>query len=139
MRKSAKARSAKPAPAIDPADIYVGVRIRARRKELDMTQQELGTASGITFQQIQKYENGKNRVSASRLIQFAHSLKTVPAYFFEGAPGVKNHVAENVGIYEIVMRSSDGVELVRSFSRIQNRGVRHSLMELTRSLAAAAT
>jgi transcriptional regulator with XRE-family HTH domain len=70
-----------------PVDVYVGARIRQRRMQLGLSQEALGLACRLTFQQIQKYEKGANRVSASRLAQIANALKTTPAYFFKDAPG----------------------------------------------------
>ena len=67
-------------------DVHVGLKIRARRNLLGLSQTELADAAGITFQQVQKYERGANRVGASRLMQFSEALGVPPAYFFEGAP-----------------------------------------------------
>lgn len=74
---------------VHPVDIYVGKRVRFRRKELGMTQTELGNMLDLTFQQIQKYEKGSNRIGASRLFEIAAGLDVEVAYFFEGlnAPG----------------------------------------------------
>jgi transcriptional regulator with XRE-family HTH domain len=71
-----------------PVDAYVGSRIRWRRNMLDMSQTELGHRIGVTFQQVQKYEKGVNRVGASRLQQIADVMETTPNWFFEGAPGI---------------------------------------------------
>src|SRR5467141_3988644 len=71
-----------------PVDAYVGSRIRWRRNMLDMNQTELGHRIGVTFQQVQKYEKGVNRVGASRLQQIADVMETTPNWFFEGAPGI---------------------------------------------------
>jgi transcriptional regulator with XRE-family HTH domain len=65
-----------------PVDVYVGGRVRARRLELGMSQEKLGNAIGLTFQQVQKYEKGSNRIGSSRLMQIANALKVDPAYFF---------------------------------------------------------
>jgi transcriptional regulator with XRE-family HTH domain len=69
-------------------DIYVGQRVRARRMTLGMSQETLGKRLKLTFQQVQKYEKGSNRISASKLAQIAAVLQIAPGYFFEGAPGV---------------------------------------------------
>ncbi|WP_163597234.1 helix-turn-helix domain-containing protein, partial [Moraxella catarrhalis] len=69
-----------------PTDTFVGMRIKARRMELKISQEQLGNEVKLTFQQIQKYEKGVNRVGASRLVQIAAALGVNPAYFFEGLP-----------------------------------------------------
>src|SRR3981189_2698671 len=71
----------------NPIDTHVGSRMRMRRMMLGMSQQKLGDALGITFQQVQKYEKGMNRISASRLQQASHILHVSAPFFFEGAPG----------------------------------------------------
>src|SRR5438045_3362688 len=75
---------AKKAP--NPTDKHVGARVRMRRKMLGMSQEKLGDALGLTFQQVQKYEKGTNRIGASRLQQIAHILQVPIEFFFEGAP-----------------------------------------------------
>jgi transcriptional regulator with XRE-family HTH domain len=72
---------------INPIDQYVGSRVRMRRKLLSMSQEKLSDALGLTFQQVQKYENGKNRIGSSRMCQIAQALQTPVAFFYEGAPG----------------------------------------------------
>ncbi len=69
-----------------PVDAHIGQKIRTRRNLLGLSQTELADAAGITFQQIQKYEKGANRVGASRLQQFSEALGVPPSYFFEGVP-----------------------------------------------------
>ena len=71
----------------DPVDIYVGARIRMRRQEIDISQQALAAGIGVTFQQVQKYERGGNRISASMLVRVSNTLDVPPGYFFDGAPG----------------------------------------------------
>src|SRR5712691_8404375 len=80
-------RATAPGKEPRPTDRHVGGRIRLRRQMLGMSQQSLGEAVGLTFQQIQKYEKGANRVGASRLQQIAETLGCQPAWFFEGRPG----------------------------------------------------
>ena len=72
-----------------PVDSYVGARIRYRRKAIGVSQDALGKAVGVTFQQCQKYERGINRVSASAMVKIANCLKTTPGFFFDGAPGTE--------------------------------------------------
>src|SRR4051812_47683637 len=104
--------------ANNAVDKHVGRRIRMRRVMLAMTQTELGDGVGITFQQIQKYENGMNRVSASRLQQISQVLQVSPEFFFEGAPGQfntdgKEPTADYVAEF---LATSDGLELARAFT-----------------------
>src|SRR5438445_13031406 len=86
---------AKKAP--NPTDKHVGARVRMRRMMLSMSQEKLGDALSLTFQQVQKYEKGTNRIGASRLQQIAHSLQVPVSFFFEGAPDV---VGANPGMAE---------------------------------------
>lgn len=72
--------------APNPVDVHVGAKVRARRKELGLSQGDLATTLGLTFQQVQKYERGSNRISASKLFESARLLKVAPAYFFDGLP-----------------------------------------------------
>jgi transcriptional regulator with XRE-family HTH domain len=124
---------------ISPVDAYVGGVLRARRKELGMSQTALAEAIGLTFQQVQKYEKGTNRMGSSRLSQIADVLKVAPTYFFEGAPGQKaigskapspEYVAEFVA-------SRDGLALIKAFAKITDGKVRRSVVELVSNLAAA--
>jgi len=81
--------------APDPIDIYVGDRLRSRRKALDLSQQQLGTKVGVTFQQIQKYERGTNRIGASRLFKIANELDVEPQYFFDRVEQVLHPVSKS--------------------------------------------
>lgn len=108
-------------------DRRVGERIRRRRVLLGVTQDQLADALGISYQQIQKYETGANRVSAGRLAQIAEVLEVQPGWFFDSS-----------GSVEAPSDSSRAViELVRNFSRIEDERVRSHLMALVRSLAGA--
>ena len=77
-----------PKKSPNPIDKHVGGRVRMQRMALGMSQEKLGDAIGLTFQQVQKYEKGANRISASRLQQIAHVLGVPVTYFFDGAPGL---------------------------------------------------
>lgn len=128
----------------NPIDIHVGGRIRLRRNMLGMSQEKLGEGLGITFQQIQKYEKGTNRVGASRL-QAISSLLNVPiAFFFEGAPGHDGAAAtglaeENSGTYVVdFLNTSEGLQLNRSFIKIADARVRRRVVDLVKALAAEA-
>jgi transcriptional regulator with XRE-family HTH domain len=90
-----------PRSAINPTDKHVGARVRMRRLMLDMSQSQLGNALGLTFQQVQKYEKGSNRVSASRLQHISQILQVPVPFFFEGAPaasGVRPSAKRNFGL-----------------------------------------
>lgn len=126
----------------NPIDIHVGSRIRLRRTMMGMSQEKLGESLGITFQQIQKYEKGTNRVGASRL-QNISSILTVPvSFFFEDAPGDNGQprpgMAESTSPNYVVdfLSSSEGLQLNRAFVRIEDPKVRRKLIELTKALAA---
>lgn len=119
-------------------DIHVGNRLRSRRLVLGLSQEKLGERLGITFQQIQKYEKGTNRVSASKL-QAAASVLNVPiGYFFEDhEPMVPDGLAREVDEIGTFLLSRDGVMLNRAFTAIKNKQVRQSIITLTKALANA--
>ena len=126
----------------NPIDIHVGSRVRLRRMMLGMSQEKLGEHLGITFQQIQKYEKGTNRIGASRLQAIARVLSVPPAFFFEDAPGVMP-VAGNQGFDEpqaasyVVdfLSSSEGLALNKSFVRIKDAKTRKKVVDLVRAIA----
>lgn len=131
----------------NPIDVHVGSRIRLRRTLLGMSQQKLGDAIGLTFQQVQKYERGANRIGASRLFQLTRVLDVPLSFFFDDMP---SHVAEapvddeNGGAVLGEYPSSDyepdpmakreTLELVRAYYSISDQSVRRSLMNLAKSL-----
>jgi transcriptional regulator with XRE-family HTH domain len=122
-------------------DAYVGQRLRSRRIFLRMSQTEVADALGITFQQIQKYEKGKNRVGASRLQQMSETLGVSPIYFFEGAPTVgKKAPAPQEGelpegAIVSFLGTREGAALVRGFLAIKQSPIRQALIEFVRTLA----
>jgi transcriptional regulator with XRE-family HTH domain len=126
----------------NPIDIHVGSRVRLRRMMLSMSQEKLGEHLGITFQQIQKYEKGTNRIGASRLQAIARVLNVPVAFFFEDAPGL-TPVAGNQGFEESAspsyvvdfLSSSEGLSLNKSFVRIKDPKVRRKIVDLVRSIA----
>jgi transcriptional regulator with XRE-family HTH domain len=119
----------------DPIDVAVGTRIRAHRKAADMSQSKLAEAVGMTFQQIQKYERGTNRVSASVLVHIAAALDTTAgALLGETADGV---VAVGVNVFQ-GLGVSGAAALVDGFARIGDAEVRRDLVRLVRTLARAA-
>ncbi len=117
-----------------PVDVHVGKQIRQRRWKMGMTQQALAEHVGIKFQQIQKYETGMNRVSASRLWDIARALDISVAFFFEGLAG--DH-APQTGAAEEILADKEALELVRSFHAIPENQ-RRQLFELARVLSGAA-
>ncbi|MBB3952227.1 helix-turn-helix domain-containing protein [Aureimonas jatrophae] len=125
----------------NPIDIHVGARVRLRRTMMGMSQEKLGEHLGITFQQIQKYEKGTNRIGASRLQKIAEVLNTPVSYFFEGAPGddeKADGLREPSADYIVDMLSTgESMQITRAFSRIRNPKIRRRLLDLVRSLADA--
>ncbi len=126
----------------NPIDVHVGHRVRMRRMLLGMSQEKLGERLGLTFQQIQKYEKGGNRISASRLYQIAQILGVPVQFFFEDLPE-KYAATDEDGLAEAgeqttimdFLGSSEGLQLNRHFSRISNPRLRRSVIDLVRSLA----
>jgi transcriptional regulator with XRE-family HTH domain len=126
----------------NPIDIHVGGRIRLRRNMLGMSQEKLGESLGITFQQIQKYEKGTNRVGASRLQSIASIMSVPVSYFFEDAPtngaeGGHNGLSEAPsGAYVVdFIGSTEGLQLNRAFARISDPNVRRKIIDLVKTLA----
>ena len=115
-----------------PVDRHVGLRIRMRRKEIGVSQERLAEALSITFQQVQKYERGANRVSASKLWEIATALRTPVAYFYEGLADAE---ASSRGGAQEFMLTSEGLELMASFPRIADPAVRRKLVELVCAVA----
>lgn len=121
----------------DPIDIHVGSRIRLRRNMLNMSQEKLGEKLGITFQQIQKYEKGTNRVGASRLQAIAEIMTVPVSYFFEEAPshdGKTGGFSENETTYVDFCSSAEGIQLMRAFTNISDVKVRRKLIDLAKAL-----
>ncbi len=120
-------------------DVYVGARLRMRRTMLGMSQSRLGELLGVTFQQIQKYEKGSNRISASRLQHTARVLEVSPGYFFEGAPADSaepGFAEESPQSYVVdFLASTEGLQLNRAFLRVRDPKVRRRIVDLVMSLA----
>ena len=126
--------------APNPVDRYVGSRVRMRRIMLGMSQEKLGEGLGLTFQQIQKYEKGINRVGASRLQQIAHILHVPVEFFFEGAPGATGAIPDAPDTPSLVhvsefLATPDGLTLVAGFVKIRSAKLRRSIVELVSYLA----
>ncbi len=125
----------------NPTDMHVGSRIRLRRNMLGMSQEKLGENLGITFQQIQKYEKGTNRVGASRLQAIANIMGVPVAFFFDGLPG--DDGIGRVGLAEDAAATSalefctsaEGLQLTRAFVRISDQRVRRRIIDLVKTLA----
>jgi transcriptional regulator with XRE-family HTH domain len=126
----------------NPIDIHVGSRVRLRRMMLGMSQEKLGESLGITFQQIQKYEKGTNRIGASRLQHISSVLAVPVSFFFEDAPGAPTPSAEG-GMSEPhpanyvtdFLSSSEGVQLNKAFVRIKDQKIRRRIIDLVRAAA----
>lgn len=132
-----------------PVDEYVGKRLRLRRTILGLSQEAVGDAVGVTFQQIQKYERGINRIGCSRLFEFSRALQTPISFFFDGfetaaAPNVKVKAIAGVAEDETVdfqhehLTSRETLELVRAYNRITDPQVRKRVYELVKSISATA-
>ena len=117
-----------------PVDLHVGVRIRMRRKEMGVSQERLADSLGITFQQVQKYERGANRVSASKLWEIASALKTPVAYFYDGL-GDREAVTGQRDAAQEFLLSTEGIELMAAFPRIVGPAIRRKIVELVRVVA----
>lgn len=121
-----------------PVDVHVGKRVRHRRWMVGMTQQQLAEKVGIKFQQIQKYETGMNRVSASRLWDISDALDVPVAYFFEGLRDTGDEsVSENATVPGDLLADKEALELIRSYYSIPENQ-RRRLFDLARVLSDAA-
>ena len=120
----------------NPVDLHVGARIRMRRKILGVSQERLAEDLGLTFQQVQKYERGANRVSASKLYEIARSLQSPVGYFFEGLGSTGEGMAETGEpfVHDFLM-TAEGLELATLFPKITRLKVRRRILELVRSMA----
>lgn len=124
----------------NPVDTHVGTRVRLRRQIMKMSQEKLGNALGVTFQQVQKYERGSNRVGASRLWKMSQVLDVPVSFFYEGlgeaAPQAEFAEGDQTPVVYEFINSTDGVSLAMAVSKIKNKAVRRQILELARSLAA---
>jgi len=146
--KNLKYRSENP----DPVDIHVGARLRLRRNLAGFSQEQLGKSLGLTFQQVQKYERGTNRMGSSRLFQVAKILSVPVAYFFEDLPSTLTQPmqpgfadndqapiqnAPNAGMLDDeILHRRETLEFVRAYYRIQDPKKRHKLYQLVHSMSA---
>ena len=122
----------------NPIDSHVGSRMRMRRMMLGMSQEKLGDAFGLTFQQVQKYEKGTNRMGASRLQQAADILGVAVPFFFEGAGGgtfTPDRTTPSPAYIDDFVTTSDGLRLAKAFMRIPKPAVRHHIVALVKEIA----
>lgn len=131
---------AKKAP--NPIDKHVGSRVRMRRMMLGMSQEKLGDALDLTFQQVQKYEKGTNRIGASRLQQISHILQVPISFFFEGAPSFPAGTraegmaeAPSPAYVSDFLATSDGLALTKAFMRINDSKLRRRIVDLVEQIA----
>ncbi|MEL6830092.1 MAG: helix-turn-helix transcriptional regulator [Pseudomonadota bacterium] len=121
-------------------DRVVGQRLRWRRRELRLTQEQLGERLGLTFQQVQKYEKGVNRISAGRLFEMASQLSVPIGYFYEGADEVVSSqlaVQESAEAPELPLIDAQSMELIAAFQKIKDPDLRRSLLNTIRAAASA--
>jgi transcriptional regulator with XRE-family HTH domain len=125
--------------APNPVDKYVGSRVRMRRIMLGMSQEKLGESLGLTFQQVQKYEKGTNRIGASRLQQISEILQVPVAFLFEGGPSAPNLAgmseAPSPAYVADFLATSEGLALTRAFTRITDPKLRRSIVDLVEQMA----
>ena len=119
----------------DPVDVHVGARIRTRRLLLGMNQETLANALGLTFQQVQKYEGGSNRVSASRLAEMAEVLGVPIAYFFNDLEMAGDPAEAEEAEFREMLQRPDGIELIRWYYAIADPEVRRQFLEMVKTVA----
>jgi transcriptional regulator with XRE-family HTH domain len=131
-----------PSPAVtkkvpEPVDRHVGSRVRMRRLMLGMSQTSLADKLGLTFQQVQKYEKGKNRMGSSRLQQIANILQAPVTFFFEDAPGQTkpDGKAPSPAYVSDFLATKDGLTLTKAFMQIKNAKLRRSIVNLVEDIA----
>lgn len=120
-------------------DKHVGTRVRMRRMMLRMSQEKLGDELGLTFQQVQKYEKGTNRIGASRLHNISHILQVPVAFFFEEMPNVSGQPkatssAPSLDYVSDFITSSDGLKLIKAFVRIENPMLRRKIVRVVEAI-----
>ena len=130
-----------PRGALNPIDKHVGSRVRMRRLMLDMSQTDVADALGLTFQQVQKYEKGTNRIGASRLQHISQILQVSVPFFFEGAPTASagptakaSADAPSPSYVADFLATSDGLSLVRAFMSIEDTKLRRAIVRLVEEI-----
>lgn len=123
----------------NPIDKHVGSRVRMRRMMLSMSQEKLGDGLDLTFQQVQKYEKGTNRIGASRLQQISNILQVPVSFFFEGAPRLPGQAsggdAASPAFVTDFLATSDGLNLTAAFMKIPSAKLRHKVVDLVEQMA----
>lgn len=125
-----------PKKTIKQVDVHVGALVRERRKAIGMSQEKLGDAIGLTFQQVQKYEKGTNRIGSSRLMQIANALGVAPPFFFVDAPTATRVLSNQKPMQEVTefTASKDGIALMKAFGRLP-KDVQRSVVKLIAKIA----
>ncbi len=125
----------------NPIDVFVGSRVRLRRLMVGMSQEALADRLGVTFQQVQKYEKGTNRISASRLQAISDVFRVPPSFFFQDdeSAGPSAAVGQETGDVSTFVSSKEGLDLNRAFLKIEDAGVRKSIIQLATALSRAST
>jgi transcriptional regulator with XRE-family HTH domain len=118
----------------NPLDVALGARIRVRRKSLGLSQDDLAVQVGLTFQQIQKYERGANRVSFSRLVEIARTLKCRVQDLI-GDLDVEGEVSDQVAAEAVQLKETGALELIRAYSAIRSAGRRRIVVSLAQTLS----
>ena len=151
MNKQSLSANARRTLHPDPVDVHVGARLRLRRNLLGISQEQLGKSSGLTFQQIQKYERGTNRMGASRLFQFARLLEVPVSYFFDDVRAERAAIHPSVGFAEKeqaplesapegdpeLLHRRETLELIRAYYKIVDKKTRRKVFELVKSMSDA--
>ncbi len=125
----------------NPIDVHVGQRVRLRRKQLGLSQERLAEALGLTFQQVQKYERGANRVSASKLYEIARELQVPVGFFYQGLDDTSTVDGENYTrawsqVFEALLSDPNGPALAEAYVAIRRKSVRRALVDMVRVIAA---
>jgi transcriptional regulator with XRE-family HTH domain len=132
-----------PKTAINPIDKHVGSRVRMRRRMLHMSQTDLGNALGLTFQQVQKYEKGRNRIGAGRLQHISQILQVPVPFFFEGVPAPFSIQKADEGMSDApspahvsgFVATTEGLDLAKAFMCIEDRSLRRAIVRLVEEIA----
>jgi transcriptional regulator with XRE-family HTH domain len=126
-----------PAKPPNPVDRHVGSRVRMRRIMLGMSQERLGEGLGLTFQQIQKYEKGTNRIGASRIQHISEILQVPVSFLFEGSPGSSAHFGEAPSPTYVAdfLATAEGLALIRAFTRVPDIKLRRAIVDMVELIA----
>ncbi|HEY4920851.1 MAG TPA: helix-turn-helix transcriptional regulator [Xanthobacteraceae bacterium] len=119
----------------DPRDAEIGKRVRTLRLQRGLSQSDLGALISVTFQQVQKYEKGTNRISAGRLQRIAEVLSVPVSFFFDGPDDGRKHSKSSVDVEFSFLQTEGALRLARAYARIKEPGVRLQLLRLTEAIA----